>query len=53
MGLVSWELSIEAIWNQLLGRCELRSWDQSLGSCQSRPDGTCNLGVVSSGHGHI
>ena len=47
MGSVTRELSIEAIWNQLLGRCEFRSWDQSLRSCQLRPDEPCNSGVVS------
>ena len=47
MGLVTRELSIEARYNQILGCYELRSWDQSLGSCQLRPDGISYSGVVS------
>ena len=34
MGLITWELSIDVIWDQSLGSCELRSY------------GISHLGVV-------
>ena len=46
MGLVTWELSIDVIWDQSLGSCELRSCNKSLGSCELRSYGISHLGVV-------